>query len=159
MTDAPPILARIRPNPVRRAMAAGFPAVLGLLLVAIAAGGGVASAFDLAFLLLTGLSALAFGVAVWRSTAPELELTRDELRERGGRVLCRIEDVARVERGFFVMKPAGGFVLILASRHPRAFAPGLWWRRGRRLMVGGATTPSESKAMAEVIHAMLAAGD
>jgi hypothetical protein len=38
----------------------------------------------------------------------------------------------------------------------RVYAPGLWWRAGRRVAVGGVTSRAEGKAVAELINVMLA---
>jgi hypothetical protein len=85
-----------------------------------------------------------------------LELTREELREEGGRVLARIDEITTVDRGFFAFKPAAGFRLSLAERRPTVYAPGLWWRRGRMVMVGGVTSGAQSKAVADLISIRIA---
>ena len=85
-----------------------------------------------------------------------LELTRSDLRETGGRVLARIDNIARVDRGFFAFKPAAGFRLTLKEPMEAAYAPGLWWRRRRMLMVGGVTSRAQTKAVADLITILLA---
>ena len=69
------------------------------------------------------------------------------------------DDIARVERGAFALRPSNGFLLHLHAPGPRAWAPGLWWRLGRRLGVGGVTAAGQSKGMAEILTAMLVERD
>jgi hypothetical protein len=58
-----------------------------------------------------------------------------EMREEGGRQLFRVEDVDRVDNSAFAFKPAAGFLVHLKT--PRVYAPGLWWRSGRRVYAPG----------------------
>ena len=105
---------------------------------------------------------LAFGVVMlWqaerlrRSTTVTIELTATELRDSAGTVLARIDEVQSVERGTFAFKPSNGFTLVLNSKKPRAWLPGLWWRFGRRVGVGGVTNAGQAKFMAERINMMI----
>jgi len=90
-----------------------------------------------------------------RDTAVHLELTEDELRDSRGRLLARIADIKGIERGTFAFKPSSGFLLRLNAPADRAWAPGLWWRFGRSVGVGGVTGSREGKYMAETIAALL----
>jgi hypothetical protein len=56
------------------------------------------------------------------------------------------------------MKPSNGFTVVMETKQPRAWAPGLWWRVGRRVGVGGVTGASQTKFMAEQIALRLAQG-
>jgi hypothetical protein len=47
-------------------------------------------------------------------------------------------------------------MLRLSDKAPRAWYPGLWWRMGRRVGIGGVTSAAQTKAMAEIIAAMIA---
>ena len=105
---------------------------------------------------------LAFGVVMlWqaerlrRSTTVTIELTATELRDSAGTVLAHIDEVQSVERGTFAFKPSNGFTLVLNSKKPRAWLPGLWWRFGRRVGVGGVTNAGQAKFMAERISMMI----
>jgi hypothetical protein len=40
----------------------------------------------------------------------------------------------------------------------RVWAPGLWWRFGKRVGVGGVTPAGQGKAMADVIAARIGTG-
>ena len=107
------------------------------------------------FLLGVGALALYGALRVWRATERDILLRPDEICEDGGRVLCRIEDIDHVQRGAFAFKPSNGFVIVLKEKAPRAWAPGLWWRMGRRIGVGGVTSAGAGKAMADVLAARI----
>lgn len=96
-------------------------------------------------------SALWLAREVHRATSQTLELHPDGLFAEDGTCLCRMSEIERIERGVFAFKPAGGFLLRLKEKRPAAWWPGLWWRRGRVVGVGGVTARSAGRAMAEVI--------
>jgi hypothetical protein len=64
-----------------------------------------------------------------------------------------------VERGAFALKPSNGFTLVMKHKSPRAWAPGIWWRTGYRVGVGGVTAAGQSRFMAEQIALMIARRD
>ena len=64
-----------------------------------------------------------------------------------------------VDRGLFAFKPSNGFVVVLSQGGWRGWAPGLWWRLGRRLGVGGVTSAAQAKAMAEILSIEIARRD
>jgi hypothetical protein len=105
------------------------------------------------FLIGVGMAASYAAYRVWKSTECDILLTPEDVREENGRVLCRIEDIDHVQRGPFAFKPSNGFVIVLKAKAPRAWAPGLWWRIGRRIGVGGVTSAGAGKAMADVLSA------
>jgi hypothetical protein len=154
--DPDEVLARIRPKPARRWFAIGVTGLLAAILIYIAAAFTPVDLVWLAFLIALGLLCAYWAWLVWRATSVSLELTPTELREEGGRRLCAIEDVDRVDSGFFAFKPAAGFLVHLRTPMSRVYAPGLWWRAGRRVAVGGVTSRAEGKAVAELINVMLA---
>ena len=61
-----------------------------------------------------------------------------------------------MDRGTFAFKPSNGFLLRTATKQPRLWKPGLYWRMGRRIGVGGITRAAEAKLMADVIAVRLA---
>ena len=77
------------------------------------------------------------------------------MRDSSGTVLARIDEIRSVVRGTFALKPSNGFTLVLNSKKPRAWMPGLWWRLGRRVGVGGVTNAGQAKFMAERISMMI----
>jgi len=55
----------------------------------------------------------------------------------------------------------GGAVLLVAERlrratQPRAWSPGMWWRMGRRVGIGGTVAAGPAKFMAEQIALRIA---
>lgn len=149
-------LASIVPRPVRRIVAVGFVVTLALLVWTIAAMRPPEHFGYMLFLVFFGAGCLWLGYGMWHASAREIELTRSELREVGGRVLCSIDNVARVDRGAFAFKPAGGFLIRLKEPEgPRTYAPGVWWRMGRTLAVGGVTARQDGKNVADMMIVMM----
>ncbi|HEU0221406.1 MAG TPA: hypothetical protein VFR34_04225 [Paracoccaceae bacterium] len=151
-----PIHARLACAPIRRAIAAGLLALLGLFLLYVAALRTPPEAWALAILAVAGAGALWLARALWRATAGEILLTDEGLFDGTGRLLCPLSEIVRVEAGLLAFKPANGFLLHLRRRAPMGWAPGLWWRQGRRFGVGGSVSRNEAKAMAEIITLLLA---
>lgn len=150
------ILATVMPSTVRRFAGLAMLGTLGGLLVYVAVFTPPAALFMQAFLL--GLGALVLWLAenMRRATKYGVVLTADELRSTNGDLLVRVEDMTGVVRGSFSMKPTNGFSVLTKTRQARAWAPGLWWRVGKRVGVGGVTAASQAKFMSEMLAAMLA---
>ncbi|PRY25266.1 hypothetical protein CLV78_102443 [Aliiruegeria haliotis] len=147
------ILAVISPSAPRRAMGIVLLCTLGGLLIYIALARPPANFLLQVFLLLLGGATLTLSEALRRATAGRLELTKEVLRDSSGRIVARIEQVKRVDRGTFANKPSNGFLLRLNdSPDGNHWAPGLWWRLGRRVGVGGITSAAETKALAEILQ-------
>ena len=153
--DADGVYARISAAPGRRWFAVLALVGLGGLIVALGLSPGVAP--------LGRVGLIAIGAAtVWvadllrRATLGELVLDADGLRDDQGQVLARMGDIVQVERGAFALKPSNGFTLVLRQRAPRAWVPGLWWRLGRRVGIGGVVSAAQAKFMAECIAMRLA---
>ncbi len=108
-----------------------------------------------ALIVALGLVALVSAVRVYRATARKLVLTETQLRDDTGRALVAIDRIDRIERGMFAFKPSNGFVLRLKEPAPPAWQPGLWWRWGRKLAVGGVPSGHDTRALADAIQAML----
>lgn len=148
------IYAHVEASPARRTLAYGVQFGLGALLIYVT----LTVPPSLPWMIVL----LGFGVMMlWqaermrRSTAVTLALTDTELRDSTGTVLARIDEIRSVERGAFAFKPANGFTLILHNKKPRAWLPGLWWRIGRRVGIGGVTNAGQCKFMAERISMMI----
>lgn len=110
-------------------------------------------------LLATGVAVLLLAERMRKATLNQIFLTATDVRDSTGEILARMDDIVGVDRGAFALKPSNGFTLILRERQPRGWAPGLWWRLGRRLGVGGVTAAGQSKFMAEQIALRLAQRD
>ncbi|MDH3263837.1 MAG: hypothetical protein OEM24_07555 [Paracoccaceae bacterium] len=155
MTDAT-VLARLHASPVRRAVGLSLLVALGAILVWVAFSRPPEAPGWRLFLLSAGALALWLAERMRRATRARLELTREALCDTSGRILARVDEIRAVERGAFAFKPSGGFLLKLSAAPGAAWRPGLWWRLGRRVGVGGVTSGNEAKYMAEVIAAILA---
>ena len=109
-------------------------------------------------LFLVGMLAgtLWLAVRTQASTRYWLELRSDGLYRSSGDLICGLDEIASVNRGAFAFKPSNGFMLRLNVKTPRCWQPGLWWSLGDRVGVGGVTSANQTKAMAEIISAMIA---
>lgn len=152
--DQSKIRAVIAPAPLRRALAYMVTVALGGLFIYLGLLRPVSPLWTVAVIALGGLL-LWLAELLRRATALSLELTDDEVRDSAGRTLARLDDIVLVNRGTFSLKPSNGFSLILRSPGPTTWAPGLWWRIGRRVGVGGVVPASQAKFMAEAIAAHL----
>ena len=142
-------------SPFHRVFAVLVMGALGVLLIVVAGDAAFSLAWQAIYIAL-GLGAIYGAWRLWNATGAALELTRTELRSTTGQTLATLDNVARVDRGAFAFKPSNGFVVSLKTGgQPRAWAPGLWWRVGRRIGVGGVVSAGEAKAMAEVMTALV----
>ena len=80
-----------------------------------------------------------FGQALLFTKARAVIFEGDRLFDDSGVEICHLDDVAELEKGLHLFKPSSGFVLKLKTKQPAAWSPGLWWRIGHRVGVGGAT--------------------
>lgn len=107
--------------------------------------------------MLLGLLCIWQVIQLWKAGGRVIELTATELRENGtGRILARLEDIDRIDRSIIAWRPATGFLILLKQPSRRwATTPGMWWRVGRRIGIGGITPKLEGKAMSELLAEML----
>jgi len=152
------VLARVRASAPRRWMGIAMLATIGGLSIYVALAAPPALIWQL-FLLAVGALALFMAERLRRATELTLELTETELRDSGGRVLARVADIQSLDSSFFAFKPSNGFLIRTKTPAARAWRPGLWWRVGRRIGIGGVTPGSQTKMMAEILSAMLARRD
>ena len=149
------VLATVRASAGRRGLGLVSLALLGLLLIYIAFMRPPTFGWQV-FLLVVGGGALWMADRMRRATASCVELTATELRDMDGSVIARVDDIVGMDRGAFAFKPSNGFLLKTGSKSQNAWRPGLWWRIGRRIGVGGMTPGNQSKFMSEIIAAMMA---
>ncbi|MBE0452260.1 hypothetical protein [Roseovarius autotrophicus] len=143
-------------SPGRRMIGVGSLGGLGaiMLYMALALAPGLGwQAFQV------GLGGVALWCAqrMWRATAERLELSAEGLRSSDGRILAPMDDIVAVDRGVFAFKPSNGFMITLRHKGPFVWEPGLWWRIGRKVGVGGVTPGTPAKYMAELIQERIAA--
>lgn len=150
------IQATITPSPFRRGTAITLLAALGGMLIYITFNTPPGSLFWQVFLLFFGGLMLYSAEKLRRATLQSIELHQDRVVDSNGKELCRMDNIRSVERGAFAFKPSNGFLIRLNKPLPRAWAPGLWWRFGRSIGVGGVTPASQAKFMSEMIALRLA---
>ena len=148
-------LAELTPSPIRRYMAIGMMVLLGIVLINVAISGWKSSVPSYLALAVLGLASLAVAWRMHRATANSLHLSRDGIRSSDGTVIAEVDNVARVELGLFAFKPSNGFLVVLKTPMDRAWHPGLWWRLGRRIGIGGVTPRAAAKVMAERLDMLL----
>ena len=157
-SGAETVLARAKASPARRGVGLLSLAGLGLLLIYSALTRSPDPGWQIA-LALVGLGFIGIAELMRRSTASGVELTNEALRDADGRVIVRMDEIARIDQGAFAVKPSNGFLLKTNRRVARGWRLGLWWSLGRRIGVGGMTPANETKLIAEIIRAKLAERD
>jgi len=157
MTDAPGprILARIHPPQAKRWFAIACVAALGGVLIWVAVAEPPEHAWAIVFLLGFGALSLWLAERMRQATAGRLTLTEAGLEDADGRLIAPIGRIVSVSRGAFAFKPSNGFVLTMDRGDGFAWQPGLWWRIGRRIGVGGVILGTEGKFMAEMVDVLL----
>mgnify|MGYP001793341325 FL=1 len=149
-SDENGIYAVVHASAARRLFAYGVLFALGALVLYTALARPPEIGW-LVFMLCFGIGALWLAERLRRATRLSIILTETELRDSSGMLLASMNDIKAVNRGAFAFKPSHGFTLVLQNKRPRGWAPGLWWRLGRRVGVGGVTSAGQAKFMAEQI--------
>ena len=149
------VLAVVQSSMGRRILGVGSIWVLALLVLYVAIVSPPAPGWQV-FLFVVGGGAIWMAERMRRATSRAIELTRTELRDTGGTVLAAVDQLVSVDRGMFAFKPSNGFLLKTSAKAARSWHPGMWWRMGARIGVGGMTPGHQAKFMAEMISAMIA---
>ncbi len=157
-TDPNEILAIAKAGAGRRFLGMGSLGLLGLLMIYIAIVQSPALEWRL-FLFVLGVAVLWMVDKMRRATGTQIELTETELRDSDGTVIALIADIDGIDRGFFAFKPSNGFLLRTVTKAENVWRPGLWWRMGRRIGVGGMTPANQTKFMSEIIAGIKAQRD
>ncbi|MCB1312551.1 MAG: hypothetical protein KDK29_12040 [Sedimentitalea sp.] len=152
------VLARVQASPVRRWIGVAMLGLIGALVLYAAMTTPPSPLWEL---FLVGVGALAFFLAarMWQATGAVIELTETELRDSSGDAIAAVAEITGIERGAFAFKPSHGFLVRTRAPGPRAWRPGMWWRIGRRVGIGGVTPGAQTKAMSEILAQMLASRD
>ena len=145
----------LRASPSRRVFALVTQAGLGLLLLWVAlAHPPQAPAWGVGLLAL-GAGVLWLTIRAWRGSAQAIVLDAGGLRREDGTPIAPIGNLVAVDRALFAMKPSNGFVARLDAPMAGAWVPGLYWRIGRRVGIGGITGGAETKLMADTLAVMI----
>lgn len=148
------ILSIVEASAPRRLFGLSTLLVMGALLVYL----GLTLPADLLgrlFLLALGGFTLWAAEGMRRSTASAVELREDGIYDSDGTLIAALSNIKSLDRGVFAFKPSSGFILRLSDPMPRVWRPGLWWRFGRRVGIGGVTAAHQSKAMSEIVSALI----
>lgn len=145
-------LMRIETSAPRRVIGVGAMLLLGALLVWVAFSEPPENRLWQLFLVVVGGFALWFSARMWEATGHALILTEEALIDSDGTVLARLDEIEKVDRSAFAMKPSNGFLILLKSPAKRAWRPGLWWRWGKRIAVGGVTSGAATKPVADMMQ-------
>lgn len=148
------VIAHMYVSPLRRFVGLALQLLMGAGLILIAAARPPASPVYLLLLLVIGGAMLFSAWRFWQATSAGLVLTDTDLRDTNGTIICTLDEIDKIERGTFAIKPANGFTLRLKSRQRRGWAPGLWWRLGKMVGIGGATNRNAAKSLAEAIDVL-----
>jgi hypothetical protein len=152
--DNDEIITTVHASIARRFIGVGTMGGLGALVLYLAFSAPMALHW-VVFLIVLGIGALYVAQLMWRVTAVPLELTAEGIRDAEGTVLVRVEDIVSVERSALSIKPSNGFMIRTKDRQARAWRPGMWWRMGRMVAVGGVTPGSQTKPMADMLAALM----
>ena len=152
------IIAVAVPSPPRRWMGIAMFVVLGAILIWLAAATPASALFRM-FFLAVGAAALWMANFMRLRSTEGVVLTKEELRTESGQVLARVSNIKGVERGALAFKPSNGFLVRLNSRGAPGWAPGVWWRRGTLLGIGGILASRQSRAMADILTALASRTD
>lgn len=143
-------LAVLEASPFRRFIAVSTLAAVGVLLLVSAATTVTEPMWQIVLAVLGGLAAWGAD-KVRRATALRVELTPEGLRDSSGTWIARMDEIAGVDRGAFAFKPSNGFLVKTRSRSARGWQPGLWWRFGTRIGIGGVTPGAQARVMADIL--------
>ncbi len=148
-------IAALNVSPARRVFGALIQAALGGLLVVVALSMPEGGLFSRLFLVALGGVFLWQGYAYYKATEAALILTEHGLFESNGETIIALKNIDKVDRGFFAFKPSNGFLIVGKEGMARTWKPGLYWRFGRRIGVGGATSGKAARDFADVIAILL----
>lgn len=136
----------------RRIMACGLMALVALMLIWSAIVDPISDMSSRA--LRVGFGALAAWAAfeLWRITSHGLVLSLDALKDTDGTELVKLSDIKSVQRGVFALKPSHGMLVKAHVKVSGRWRPGLYWRYGRTLGIGGMTPKATTKAFADALE-------
>lgn len=149
----------LRPSAPRRVLGAAIQLALGGLILWIAVAHPPSNPLWLVFLIVFGLAALMLAQKGWRGSANAIVLDERGLYAEDETPIAPLGNIASVDRALFSFKPSNGFLIRLRAPAGRAWSPGMWWRFGRRVGIGGVTGGAETKIVADALSFMVAERD
>ena len=133
-----------RPAMARLALLCAIVALFGIFLTLALRDGAVVMG-------VLAIPAALGAVVVYRAKGSAVRFDGEAVFDDTGLVLCRIDEIEKVERGLAFFNPSSGFVIRTHESQISGWSPGLWWRFGRRIGVGGATSARAGRNMASAI--------
>lgn len=134
----------------------GLPAVLvGIVILQ----GAITSPQSLIIVLLI---AAAFGWSayrMWNVPIAGIEFDGSELRTQDGVVIAKLQDIVSVQTGIFALRPSNGFMMVMKDSERVPTRPGIYWRQGRHIGVGGLLQAAEAKAIGRALQFAVAKRD
>lgn len=152
--DDEEVLATVAASPARRWLGIVMLGWIGILSIYVALARPPELIWQI-FLISMGVFGLWMATKMMVATRGRVELTRSVIRDSDGHVIVQCEDILSVDRGLFAFKPSNGFLIRTRSSGARRWQPGLWWRMGRRIGIGGVTPGHQTKMMSDILSAML----
>ena len=146
MTNIPPPV--LEATPFRWVVGMVVLVALAMMLLRAAVSQGIVGQ---TLMSAAAVAALALAWTMLRARGQTLHWQQAGLCDGNGRVIAAREQIIAVDRGALALKPSNGFTLRLRDPQPRQWSPGLWWRFGRRVGVGGLASPGVAKALADRI--------
>ena len=153
MTDE--ILAVVEASAPRRWLAVAMLTSIGAIVLYVSLASPPSPLWQ-GFLIVLGALALWMALRLYQATQGRIELTATELRDSSGTLIASMDQIEVLDRGTFAFKPSNGFLLKTKTPGRNIWQPGLWWRFGRRIGIGGVTPASQAKFMSEIIAALMA---
>ena len=147
------------PSAPRRVMGLVIQGLLGAIVLWLALIYPPANPLWQVFLLVFGGGAMILAIKGWRGSSQGIVLDDRGLWQEDGTPIAPVEEIASVDRALFSFKPSNGFLIRLNRPLGRAWVPGMWWRVGRRVGIGGVTRGAETKIMADALSFMIAQRD
>lgn len=149
------VLAELSPAPARWWFGIGIQFLLGVLLLYIAFMFPPRELVFQVLLLVIAGSTILLAERGRRMRFVTVYLSREGLWDSEGRWLARMNQITRVDRGALAFKPSNGFLLRLTDAPGRVWIPGLWWRIGKNVGVGGTTPAGASRFMGELVATLI----
>lgn len=154
LEDETCIIAEVHPAPARLAFSLFVQYALALLVLYLAFAHPPELVFQIV-LIVIALGFIYLAEQGRRVKGMVIYLSRQRLWDSKGREIAKLDQIKSVDRGALAFKPSNGFLLRLDSAPGHVWVPGLWWRLGRSIGVGGVTPAGATKFMGEMIATLL----
>lgn len=146
MTD---VIVKIQPSFGRRIFGIAILCLAALIMLNYAFGDKAQSIVLRVFLLLFAVVFLWHAQTNLRFADAALILKRDGLFDNHGELICNLSNINRIDRGWISFKPSNGLLIRMHRPMPLKWVPGLYWRFGKNLGVGGMVSPVLTKEMSD----------